>query len=59
MCTIEMMHDYKYGVATISRLLQIRARGGEAHRAEAAARHQGRSKLRGHKNFGPNFSGFI
>ena len=43
------MHDYKYGVATISRLLHIRARGGEVHRAEAAARHQGRSKWGGHK----------
>ena len=33
-----------YGVATVSRIDKIRARGGEAHCAEAAARHQGRSK---------------
>ena len=31
-----------YGVATVSRIDKIRARGGEANRAEAAARHQGR-----------------
>jgi len=31
------------------------AHGGEAHRAEAAARHQGRSKWGWDKNVGPKF----
>ena len=36
-------------MATVSTIDKIRARSGEAHRAEAAARQQGRSKCGAHK----------
>jgi len=36
-----------------------RARDGKAQRAEAAARHQGRSKQGGRKNLGSLYRGFI
>ena len=45
-----------YGVAMLSRLL---ARGGEAHRAEAAARHQGRSKWGGAGLEGGHLGGYL
>jgi len=40
----QYMYQTIYGVATVSTIDKMRARGGEAHHAEAAAHHQGRSK---------------
>jgi len=39
-----MRYRVEYGVVTVGRIDTIRARSGEAHRAEAAVHHQGRSK---------------
>jgi len=42
--TLQHISGNRYGVAAVSRIDEIRARGGEAHRAESAACHQGGSK---------------
>jgi len=41
---VKILLSNSHRVATVSTIDKIWARGGEAHRAEAAARHQGRSK---------------